>query len=338
MYEIILSFLWAFLLAVFAVPSIIDVSHRKKLLDEPNTRNIHRTLTPRLGGLAIFAGFISALTIFGYLNNGVQKLLAGCVVLFFIGVKDDMVTVSAFKKFFVQLLATGIVMFLSDIRITSFQGLFGIYILDPGISYLFTFLVVTGITNAINLIDGIDGLAGSIILVISVTFGTYFFIYGSPYAVVAFSLAGGVCGFLRYNVHRAKIFMGDTGSLVCGFIVSVLAIQFIEMKVVEAAPALAVAILAIPLLDTFKSFTLRILHGKSPFTADRKHVHHQLMAAGFSQLNVLFLLIALNLCIIVFNIVFSELGNSFLLFLTGGFALLFSICLEVMTKKNKCYA
>src|SRR5688500_13119910 len=107
-----LSFLWSFLITVFAIPSIIHVAHRKKLLDEPNQRTMHQSLTPRLGGLAIFAGFMSALTIFGDLNDSIQHLLAGCIIIFFIGLKDDIVSVSAFKKFFVQVLATGIIMFM----------------------------------------------------------------------------------------------------------------------------------------------------------------------------------------------------------------------------------
>src|SRR5690606_2836723 len=102
MYDLILSFIWAFLLSIFAIPSIINVSHSKKLLDEPNYRNIHVSLTPRLGGLAIFAGFMSALTIFGRMGDGIKHLLAGCLLLFFIGIKDDIISVSVFKKFFIQ--------------------------------------------------------------------------------------------------------------------------------------------------------------------------------------------------------------------------------------------
>src|SRR5699024_9536240 len=118
-------------------------------------------------------------------------------------------------------LAAGIIMFMADIRITSFYGLFGIYTLDVGTSYAFTFLVIVGITNAINLIDGMDGLAGTILLLISVIFGVYFYKTGSSYAYVAFSLVGSVLGFLRYNIYKASVFMGDTGSLVGGFVVSV---------------------------------------------------------------------------------------------------------------------
>ncbi|MDQ4139285.1 MAG: undecaprenyl/decaprenyl-phosphate alpha-N-acetylglucosaminyl 1-phosphate transferase, partial [Bacteroidota bacterium] len=167
MISLLLSFSWSFLIALFAVPSIIYVAHLKNILDQPNLRTVHESLTPRLGGLAEFAGFMSALTIFGNLGNGVQQLLAGCIILFFIGLKDDLVTISPFKKFAVQLLASGIVMVMADIRITSFQGIFGIDVLPVGVSFAFTFVMIVGITNAVNLIDGLDGLAGTIVLIIT---------------------------------------------------------------------------------------------------------------------------------------------------------------------------
>ena len=335
MLDITLTFLWSFLVSVFAVPSIIFVSYTKKLLDEPNHRTIHESLTPRLGGLAIFAGFMSAITIFGNLSHGVQQLLAGCLIMFFIGVKDDIVSVSAFKKFFVQLLAAGIVMVIGDVRISSFQGIFGIYNLDPGTSYAFTFLVIIGITNAINLIDGMDGLAGSVVLIISLTFGVYFFFYENPYAFVALSLAGGVIGFLKYNIYKAKIFMGDTGSLLCGFIISVLAIQFIEMKMVESAPALAIGILIIPVFDTLRVFTIRILNGRWPFHPDRNHIHHRLLAMGFSQVSSLLILIGLNITSIGFMILFDDLGNFQLLSIMLVFMVFVSLLLDFAVKEEK---
>ena len=144
----ILSFSWAFFVSVFAIPSIIYVAHLKNLLDKPDGRKTHDALTPRLGGLAIFGGFVSSIMIFGELNEGIQYLIAGCIILFFIGLKDDMVTVSAFKKFFVQMLATGIVMLIGKVRITGFQGIFGIHDLPLEYSYVLTFIVIIGITNA----------------------------------------------------------------------------------------------------------------------------------------------------------------------------------------------
>ncbi|GAA4046042.1 MraY family glycosyltransferase [Hymenobacter glaciei] len=330
-----LSWMWALLVSLFAVPSIIYIAHLKNMLDTPNGRTVHQSLTPRLGGVAVFAGFMSALTIFAPLQNGVKELLAGCIILFFVGLKDDLVGMSVSKKFVGQLLATGIVMIMADVRLTSFQGILGIDTLPVGISYAFTFFVIVGITNAINLIDGLDGLAGTIVLIICSTFGYYFYSYGGAgfgnYAYVAICLIGGLLGFLRYNFHRAPIFMGDTGSLVCGFIVSVLAIQFIEMGLrvgqpfSASAPSVAVGILFVPLFDTLRVFSLRMAAGKSPFSPDKNHIHHRILAMGFQQISTVLLLAMLNILVTLFVIRFAHLGNTILIAALASFSVLLSI-------------
>ncbi len=335
MWNLTLTFLWAFLIALFAVPSIIQVSYHKNLLDEPNHRTIHNASTPRLGGLAIFTGFMSSLMIFGDLSMGIQQLMAGTLLLFFIGVKDDIANVSAFKKFFIQVLATGIVMFLADIRITSFQGFLGIYELELGFSYVFTFLVIVGVTNAINLIDGMDGLAGSIVLLISLIFGGYFYYFQSSYAFVAFALAGGVMGFLRYNVHKATVFMGDTGSLVSGFILAVLAIQILEMQQIPSAPAIVVSIMILPIFDTLRVFSLRIFNGKSPFYPDKNHLHHQLLTLGLSQRKVLGILLVFNLVMFVFNYLNADMGNNLLITITAVAILCLMMVIQVILYSRK---
>ncbi len=324
------------MISVFAIPSIIRIAHDKHLFDVPNGRTIHKHLTPRLGGAAIFVGFMSALTVFGDLTHGVQQLLAGGVILFGIGLKDDIITVSAFKKFFVQILATGIVLFIADIRITSFQGFMGIHELETGISYAFTLLMIVGLTNAVNLIDGLDGLAGSITLIISATFGVFFYLYGGemygPYANVAFCLVGGILGFLRYNLHRATIFMGDAGSLVIGFTLSVMAIQFIEMRPIHSAPTIAVGTLIIPILDTLRVTIIRILKGISPFTPDKNHIHHTVMRLGFTQLQTVGILVFINLATIAFTVVFADLGNNVQFGILLAFSFLFSLALELINR------
>lgn len=334
-----LSSLWAFLVALFAVPSIIYIAHLKNMLDTPNVRTVHESLTPRLGGVAVFAGFMSALTIFAPLNNGVQQLLAGCIVLFFVGLKDDLVSISVSKKFIGQLLATGIVMIMADVRITSFQGILGVGELPIGISYAFTFFAIVGITNAINLIDGLDGLAGSIVLIIVSTFGYYFYQYGGDqfgnYVFVSVCVIGGILGFLRYNFHKATIFMGDTGSLVCGFIVSILTIQFIEMGLkvgqpfASSAPSVAVGILFVPLFDTLRVFIVRMMAGRSPFSPDKNHVHHRILAMGFQQISTVILLGLLNVVVILFVINFAYLGNTLLICALVAFSLVLSVFLGV---------
>ncbi len=338
--QAILAFVWAFLLAVFAIPSIIYMAHVKNLLDEPNKRTVHVSKTPRLGGMAIFAGFMSALTIFGDFgadSKGIQQILAGCVIIFFIGLKDDVVPVSAFKKFFVQVLATGIVMFIGDIRITSLQGLINVYELDIGISYTLTFLLIVGITNAINLIDGLDGLAGGIVLTISCVFGTFFFLENSPYAIMASCLIGSVMGFLRYNFRNATIFMGDTGSLVCGFIVAVMSVRLIELRpqVIENHTiVLCLATLLIPVTDTLKVFAMRTLAGISPFTPDRNHLHHRLKDMGVKPMYIVFILIGVTLFAVSCVIYLIHLSPNILLLLIVTIGVTFSMLIEVINKKR----
>lgn len=303
-----ISTLWAFFVTVFSIPYVIHLAHLKQLLDAPNQRTIHESSTPRLGGLSIFAGFASAFTIYSTPDFVLMKVFAGTIILFFIGLKDDILPVSAFKKFFIQVLATGIVMFLGDIRVSSFHGIFGIYELSDGISYMFTFVIIIGLTNAFNLIDGIDGLAGCITVLVNLVLA-YIFIYLMPDSyfskgIAALSLVGAVAGFLRYNIHKAKIFMGDTGSLVCGFVTTCLVIIMVEAKddygsyFLSNSPLLGMSLLVIPIVDTLRVFIIRVLQGRSPFDPDKNHLHHTLLHAGLSQLSTLFVLISINIVFI----------------------------------------
>lgn len=304
-YTSFLAFIWAFLVAIFGIPSIIHVANEKKLFDLPGERTVHTSPIPRLGGLAIFAGFLSALVIFGDFQQGdytLQQLLAGSVVIFFIGLKDDITSVSAFKKFFVQMLATSILMYKGGLLIEKLHGI--LYIteeLDDGMKYLLSFVTIIGITNAINLLDGLDGLSGTIIVYTLLVFGSLFLYMENHYAIVSFCLAGSVVGFLRFNFTKAKIFMGDTGSLVCGFIVAGIAIKYVSLApTFHLPPILSLAILIIPVIDTLRVFSMRVLKGVSPFAPDKNHLHHRLIDIGFSQVQAVFILLIVN---IIFTLV-----------------------------------
>jgi UDP-N-acetylmuramyl pentapeptide phosphotransferase/UDP-N-acetylglucosamine-1-phosphate transferase len=338
-YKLVLTFSWSLIVSLFAIPSIIYLAHKKNLLDAPNSRTVHYSLTPRLGGLAIFAGFMSALTIFGDFTDerlGVQQVLAGCIVIFFIGLKDDIVPVSAFKKFFVQVLAVGIIMFVGDIRVTNFHGFLGLYELKDGLSYGFTFIVVIGLTNAINLIDGLDGLAASIGIIITFTLGYYFYMFNSPYAFICVALAGGLVGFLKYNFKNAAVFMGDTGSLVMGFIISVSAIQFVEtLPMIKNAPAVVLGTLFLPVLDTLRVFLIRVLNGVSPFAPDKNHLHHRLLELGLGQVVVVLILSALNILVIGFVLLLKNtMSLTHIVFILSTFGLMISLLLEFLPKKK----
>lgn len=309
MFEIILCFLWALVISMFAIPSIIYVAERKQLLNFPNERTTHVVSVPRLGGLAIFSGFISAIMIFGQVTREVQYLLASCLVIFYIALKDDLVTVSAFKKFFVQILATGILVFIGDFRITNFHGLFGIFQLELGVSYAFTMVTVIAITNSINLIDGIDGLAGTLVLLIIVIIAStlYYYEIERPMILVSSSLAGSLIGFLRYNIKKANIFMGDAGSLVCGLSVSALLITFVEKVPESNSPIIGMSIVFVPIVDTLRITVVRIFNGKSPFSSDKNHIHHKLLFAGLNSIAIVTTLCLLNLLAFIFFLLSNSL-------------------------------
>ncbi|MEX0636149.1 MAG: MraY family glycosyltransferase [Ferruginibacter sp.] len=316
--NILLSAALAFIITFFSIPVIIQIAKQKKLFDEPDERKVHKTVIPTLGGLGIFAGFIVAF-LMGTppsMSAQLQFFVAACVVIFFLGLKDDILVISASKKFIGQLIAAGIIIKFGGIQINNMHGFLGIYEIPAFAGVLFTLFTIIVITNSFNLIDGVDGLAGTLGLMTTLLFGTYFYMAGElTFAVMAFSLAGSLFSFLIYNSSPAKIFMGDTGSLLLGLINSILVIKFINVAgtpgaalEIAAAPAIGFAILLIPLFDTLRVFGLRILHRRSPFSPDRNHVHHFLLDLGFSHKKVTMCCVGANIAFIALAISLKDLG------------------------------
>jgi UDP-N-acetylmuramyl pentapeptide phosphotransferase/UDP-N-acetylglucosamine-1-phosphate transferase len=299
----------AFLITFFSIPVIIEVAKDKKLFDHPGERKVHKIGIPTLGGLGIFAGFILG-TLLGVPPADaavLQYFAAAMMIIFFMGIKDDILILTATKKFVGQLIAAGIIIKFGGIQIQSFYGLLGIHELPPTASYLITLFTIVVITNSFNLIDGVDGLAGSLGLLTSIIFGIYFYFSGHVlYSVMALSLAGSLVGFLIYNFSPAKIFMGDTGSLIIGLVNSILVIKFINVASdassaipLDSAPALGFAILIVPLFDTLRVVSVRIIHRRSPFWPDRNHIHHFLLDMGLSHKSIAITCTATNLLLII---------------------------------------
>jgi UDP-GlcNAc:undecaprenyl-phosphate/decaprenyl-phosphate GlcNAc-1-phosphate transferase len=305
---LLLSFLTAFTLTYFAIPSIISIARQKQLYDEPVARSSHKESTPSLGGIAIFAGAVFSIILWTPFNvfSNLQYVLCAMIIIFLIGAKDDISPVSPDKKLVGQLLAAAILVFKSDIRLDSLYGfLWSNEALPAWLSIPLSLFTILVIINAFNLIDGIDGLAGSVGALIAGVLGCWFYQAGATeFATLSFALLGAVLAFLRYNYSPAKIFMGDTGSLILGLVSAVLVITFIDMNQTlppgsafrfEGAPAVAVGILIIPLYDTIRVFVTRILRGHSPFHADRRHIHHLLIDFGFSHLQATAALVGVNM-------------------------------------------
>ena len=287
----LLCFITAFVVTLIAIPPIIKLVKKYSLYDLPNARTEHSTPIPTMGGIAIIAGMmISMILWFPFSNQMAQvSFFFSIIVLFALGIMDDLKDLSAKYKFIVQIGLAALIA-LSGIRITSFDGLFGIDELPLTAQYTFTMLTIVGITNAFNLIDGIDGLAGGLGFMSLITLGIFLTMSGDANtALIAFALAGGIFSFLYFNFNPAKIFMGDTGSLVLGFIVAVLCIRLMQINVmapnpiVPNAPVFVLGIVLIPFFDALRVFAIRIWKGKSPFEADRAHIHHLLTNAGFSH-------------------------------------------------------
>jgi len=317
MYDIIPAFLTSFLITYFAIPSIIKVAVEKNLVDEPGERRSHDKSIPTLGGIGIFAGLIFSTTFWlPFAGGELQYILCAFIVIFLIGAKDDIIPLPASKKFAGQFFAAFLLVYYAKIQLTSLYGILGVYEIPNVVGIPLTILTIVLIINAFNLIDGINGLSATIGCIICGTFGYWFFWMGrADLAILAAALAGGLVAFLRYNV-AAEIFMGDTGSLLVGLTASILAIAFIQENVVyvnertvESAPAVAIGVLIIPLFDTIRVFTLRIIKGKSPFSPDRTHIHHLLLDLGLPHLKATAILGTVNLIFIGISFELQWIGT-----------------------------
>ncbi|HMO31654.1 MAG TPA: MraY family glycosyltransferase [Lacibacter sp.] len=320
--HLILGSVIAFLITFSAIPIIIRLAEMKKLFDVPDDRKIHINPVPSLGGVGIFGGFMLALLLASpVVVPEFQYVVSAFLVVFFLGLKDDIVVLTPLKKFLGQLIAAGILVFKGGILIHSMHGFLGLQEMPYPISLAFTFLTIIVITNSFNLIDGVDGLAGSLGLITTAAFGTYFLLAGHPfYAVLSFSMMGSLMAFLIFNASPAKIFMGDTGSLLLGIVNALLVIKFIQVAsaptaplYLPAAPAIGFAILFVPLFDTLRIFSFRILTRRSPFSPDRNHVHHLLLEKGCNHSTVTVLAVVFNVFVIAATFLGRHLGNTFLL-------------------------
>jgi len=348
MYEIILAFITAFTLTYFTIPSIINVARVKGLYDEPGERRSHTIVTPSLGGIAIFAGLMFSIVLWTPFEvfGDLQYILCALVIIFLIGAKDDILPVSPKVKLMGQFGAAAILAFKAEITLTSLYGLFGLYDLPEIVAIPLTIFTIIVVINAFNLIDGINGLAGGITCVVVLTLGTWFFLVERiELAIVAFSLMGATLGFLKYNITPAKIFMGDTGSLLLGLICSVLIIEFIDYNrvlteqnhpyMISSGPAVAIGILVLPLFDTLRVFITRILKGKSPFYPDRTHIHHLLLDTGLTHMQATVVLVIVNIAFIIFVYLLQDLGSLNLLILLTLIATFLSTSLYLYVSRRK---
>lgn len=345
LYQCILSFLVACFVAVIAIPVLIKISELKSLMEKPGERRSHSTPTPTFGGIAIFAAVLIAYFLWPSIDQTdvyrTNLSVAGMTILFFIGIKDDLVGIDPNKKILFQVLAALILIFFGDLRVDYLYGILGFHHIEEMVSVLLTCFIFIALTNAINLIDGIDGLAGGIATIASGTFGAWFLLTNHfAMACLAFTLAGALVGFLRFNFSKtSKIFMGNTGSLIIGFMLAFFAVRFVNLNASFRfeptaffnAPIIAIVILIIPIFDTLRVFLVRILAGRSPFSADRNHMHHILLDNGLSHLSATAVLCGASLLnTVLFFLFHRNISNTESLLILGGLFTLYMMASFVL--------
>jgi UDP-GlcNAc:undecaprenyl-phosphate GlcNAc-1-phosphate transferase len=334
------SLITSFILTFLLTPLVIGFFRKRNIMDKPGGRKIHSGDTPSMGGIAIFAGVMLAIAIwmpFPYIQR--FKFLFGAMgIMFVVGLRDDLVPVRPIVKLAAQLLASSMIIFLMDIRLTSLYNIFTIdslpYIISIGLT-LFTFIVIT---NSYNLIDGLDGLASSIGVIAFFFFGIYFFLVGQvQYSIICFSFIGALIAFLNFNWQPSRIFMGDTGALLIGAVLAVITIMFIDYNFhlpltnefrLNSSVGVGISVIIIPLFDTLRVFISRAIKKKSPFSPDKTHIHHLLMRLGFSHAKTTLVIVVVNIGIISLALTLDFLGDNLLVPIIIGTCLFLSVALD----------
>ena len=356
MAHLFLTLLTSFIVVLLATPALIKVAFLKRLFDEPgDARKLHKRVVPTIGGIIIFAATIFAFSLwFPYdhpemdlLKRWIQDfqfVICSMVILFFVGIKDDIIGTAPIKKLAAHIIVGMILVLMAEVRIRSLHGLFGVYEIPLWASIflsMFTYIVTV---NAFNLIDGVDGLAAGVGLIGGLAFGILFALAGDiVMGMLAFALAGSLAAFLVFNFSPAKIFMGDSGSMIIGLIMSVLAIKYVEYVPLENTipfikelftPVVAMAVIAYALTDTLRIFVWRAIRGVSPFSADRNHLHHLLIDSGMSQAKTVISIYVANVAVIGVAIATRIYPVTISFAITAGFVVILAFIPWLMKRRH----
>lgn len=311
----VFTFLVSFIFSFAAVPAAKAIAEKIGAIDVPkDDRRMHKRPIARLGGLAIFFGFLVSILSFGEMTKELFGMLVGASIIVILGIFDDSKGLSAIFKLMVQIIAALVVVYIGDIRIEiftnpNFLSEQPFVILPEWLSVSVTVLWIVAITNAVNLIDGLDGLAAGVSSIAAVSLVFIANLVEAPaLGLIALAVAGACFGFLPFNFNPAKIIMGDTGATFLGFILSTLSIQGAFKSYAVISFAVPVLILGLPIFDTGFAILRRIFTGKGIMTADRGHIHHRLIDMGFSQKQTVFILYAISGVMGITAVVLAETG------------------------------
>lgn len=310
----IFAFIISFIFTFATTPLVRRLAYRIGAVDVPkDKRRVHKRPTPRIGGLAIVFGFIVAVLCFGGdFSKEFISILIGAAILCILGVIDDCKALDAKLKFVVQIVAALVVVFYGDIRISVFSNpnVFSeapFLVLPMWLSVTVTVIWIVFMTNAVNFIDGLDGLAAGVSAIMSMSMVFIAITYHEyEIALMGIAIMGSCFGFLPFNFNPAKIFMGDTGSMFLGYMLSVLSVQGMFKSYAVISFAVPLIMLGLPLFDALFAMLRRVLTGKNPMSADRGHLHHRLYDMGFSQKQTVFILYAISGVLGITSILLAE--------------------------------
>ena len=336
--KMFLAFTISIIVSIISTDHIIGFSNRQGIVDAAGEeRKIHKKAVPNLGGVCVFiASMFAYFTLSDYANvPRPDKLFSISIILFFVGLKDDLEPVHPWKRFIYEFLCAFFIIYITDIRIPRMYGIFYIDELPYWVSFGLTSVFIVACINAYNMIDGIDGLLGSISLLGTIIFGILFYDVGEHlWALLCISVAGALVGFLIFNWNPAKIFMGNGGAMFMGTIFACMSVRIMQLDYVHGSffsistpITIALAVVAIPIVDMLSVFTIRILHKQSPFKADKRHTHHRLLDLGLKHWQAVLVLIFANLLIVGFAYGVQGTGALKSILLTLGFCIMLALVL-----------
>ena len=308
LFSLLLPFVVAMMVVVVTQPSLVKIAQMKQIVDNPSARKLNKKPVPVLGGVAIFFGVIFSVGVAGYYVEGLDiefEIIIAMLVMLYTGVGDDILQLSPSLRFALQIFTVGLMMFLGGIYIDNFHGLWGIYRLPWYVAVGLTTFSCVGIINAINLIDGVDGLCSGFGVFASLLFAVCFRRMGDiSYVVLSLAVAGALIPFMLHNIFgkRYKMFLGDGGSLVLGFICSLYVMRIIQSGdevVTGSTISFTLAVLAVPVFDTVRVMAARIINRRSPFSADKTHLHHMFIDLGFSHVATSVVIILLDALVVM---------------------------------------
>lgn len=304
----ILPMLVAMLVVVVIHPLLVKIARRKHIVDNPSARKLNKEPVPILGGVGVVCGILFGIGVticYGFDVNIPVAVVIALVIMLYTGVGDDILDFEPRRKFVLQVFVVALMMLSAEVYVDNLHGVWGVEYLPRILSFALTLVAAVGVINAINLIDGVDGLCAVYVIFVALSLGLFLLVRGDVgYAVIAFATIGALVPFALHNMYgtKYKMFLGDGGSLVLGFIAAMLALRVVQMGSGDMginAEAFAFAVLSVPVCDTLRVMAVRVAHGYSPFRPDKRHLHHQFIALGLSHRVTTFAVVALGGVVVV---------------------------------------